>query len=447
MREMLIKIEPFSFVELSQVLIKKEVNQHATACICGIVEAEMTEDARHLLLSERTRVTIDVLDEEEKKERLFCGMVKEYQMEHRNFVDYLTLHLVDETYLMDVMPHTRVFQEEEKTYEDVFQIITKDYNSGGIITGTKARAKAPELLVQYQETDWEFAKRLAARCRSCLVPDTFTVGSRYFVRLPERETVTLPERTEYTIKGGRYPVYIVKSREVYDVGEELVLERMSLFVYKIKTEYRSGELWHEYSLLNDPEQIGSGMFNPNMAGVSLSGSVKKVCEDKVQIEITLDEYQTKIRRWFPYSTVYSSPDGTGWYCMPEKGDQIRLHFPDQREEQAYVISSVHLHTEHGRSNPDHKSLKNKYQKEVLFTPEKLVLTDNAGSFIEISDEEGILIQSDKMIRIHAKEQVTIASEDDNVTISAAEMLKLKQNETMIKLDEDIIFSGGEFRIQ
>jgi len=27
------------------------------------------------------------------------------------------------------------------------------------------------------------------------------------------------------------------------------------------------------------------------------------------------------------------------------------------------------------------------------------------------------------------------------------MLKLKQNETMIKLDEDIIFSGGEFRIQ
>lgn len=447
MREQLVKIEPFSFIELNQVLIEKEINQHATACICGIVESEMIENTRHLLLSEQTRVTVDALDDEGKKVRIFCGMVKDYQIEHRNFVCYLTLNLVDETYLMDLIPHTRVFQEPEKTYEDVFRIITKDYGLSGIIIGPKAQKQEPGLLVQYQETDWEFANRLAARCQSCLVPDTFTVGPRYFVRLPKRDSIILPEHTEYTIKGGKNRICIVKCREAYDIGEELILDGMVFFVYKIKTKYHLGELWHEYYLLNNPEQIGRSMFNSDIAGISLLGTVERIYEDKVQVEIALDEYKTKVRRWFHFSTVYSSPDGTGWYCMPEKGDQVRLHFPDQEERHAYVISAVHLHTEQGRFNPDHKSLKNKYKKEVLFTPEKLVLTDNAGSFIEISDDAGILIQSDKMIRIHAKEQIEIASDDDNVIISAAEMLKLKQNETMIKLDEDIIFSGGEFRIQ
>lgn len=34
--------------------------------------------------------------------------------------------------------------------------------------------------------------------------------------------------------------------------------------------------------------------------------------------------------------------GSGWYCMPEKGDEIRLYIRTVKEKHAYVISSVHL---------------------------------------------------------------------------------------------------------
>ena len=41
-----------------------------------------------------------------------------------------------------------------------------------------------------------------------------------------------------------------------------------------------------------------------------------------------------------HETVYSSPDGTGWYSMPEVGDTVRLYVPD-KEGRCLVTSSVH----------------------------------------------------------------------------------------------------------
>lgn len=62
---------------------------------------------------------------------------------------------------------------------------------------------------------------------------------------------------------------------------------------------------------------------------------------KIKLEIDQDSTASGAM-WFPYSTVYSSPDGSGWYVMPEAGDQIRLYFPDEREQHAFAASSVDL---------------------------------------------------------------------------------------------------------
>ncbi len=64
-----------------------------------------------------------------------------------------------------------------------------------------------------------------------------------------------------------------------------------------------------------------------------------------------------------------------WYCMPEKGDSVRLYFPNENEAEAYVNSSVNEQSSNSsaRSNPDEKSIKNKQGKEVLFQPDRLIL--------------------------------------------------------------------------
>ena len=91
--------------------------------------------------------------------------------------------------------------------------------------------------------------------------------------------------------------------------------------------------------------------------------------------------------------------------------------------------------------------KNKYNRQIRFTPERLLITNNAGSFIKISDDHGIWIERDKDIHIRDKGQMAVVSEEQDVTLLAENVLRLRQKETSIKLSEDIILSGGEFRLQ
>ena len=103
-------------------------------------------------------------------------------------------------------------------------------------------------------------------------------------------------------------------------------------------------------------------------GCSLKAKVTGVKEDRVQVRLMGDERGNQyITLWHPYATVYSTPDGTGWYCMPEIGDEVRLTIPGKEEKEAYVTSSVHLDTNNEeRKNPEEKLLKTKYQKEIRF---------------------------------------------------------------------------------
>ena len=69
--------------------------------------------------------------------------------------------------------------------------------------------------------------------------------------------------------------------------------------------------------------------NKKIIGASMKGNVTAVKKDTVKVVLMEDETGGWAgQKWFAYSTIYSSPDGTGWYCMPEKGDSVRLIFPE-----------------------------------------------------------------------------------------------------------------------
>ncbi len=454
MRETKVKIDPFGFVCLEDIEIDQKVNEHARAVVYGLLDSEHMDEYREMLLNDDLWVKIRIFGEGMEKD-FFCGIVKAYELHGKDSLYYLKLELVSGTYLMDQRQHIRVFQEEQKTYEKMYDVITKEYFQNGVVTSKGADRTVKDLVVQYKETDWEFAKRLAAKSGEFLIPEVLTMGTRYFTKFPKRETVVLPESERYK----RYKKRLVPdmersigalgftSREIHSMGDQVMVGGRAFCIFGIQSRLHQGELLHEYHLVLEEERFSNKKHGERIAGVSMLGTVKKVKRDMVFVELVEDEYRSRSYRWFPFSTVYSSQDGTGWYCMPEEGDQIRLHFPDPDERNAYVISAVHLPTESGRLNPDEKSFKNKYNKEIRFTPKGILITNNAGSFIEISDDHGIWIESDKDIRIRAKGQMTVASEDQDVTLSAENVLRIKQKETSIKLSEDIIVSGGEFRLQ
>ena len=134
--------------------------------------------------------------------------------------------------------------------------------------------------------------------------------------------------------------------------------------------------------------------------------------------------------------------------MPEIGDEVRLTIPGKEEKEAYVTSSVHLDTDNEeRKNPEEKVLKTKYQKEIRFTPDSLVITNNQGNRIELRDKEGIQIVSAGALSLEATKEVTLSSDSGSLLIAGASTVSLKQGGTSIQLEEGISFVGGELKVQ
>lgn len=66
------------------------------------------------------------------------------------------------TCLLDYEKKIQVFQDEAQTYKSIVKQITEQMEKVGIIYATKTREKHCNMVVQYEETSWEFLKRLAS---------------------------------------------------------------------------------------------------------------------------------------------------------------------------------------------------------------------------------------------------------------------------------------------
>ncbi|MFR3730685.1 contractile injection system protein, VgrG/Pvc8 family [Lacrimispora sp.] len=460
-----IHISHFDFLTLDRFEIDQAVGEHATAFISGCICDENKDDYKWKLL-EPIWVTVTAEEEGKGKRDLMTGIIAGFSLEPQFHATRLTLILKSGTFLMDSLVHFRSFQNTGMTYLDVLNVINQTYDKAGGKEKGELASVSVDFLLQYKETDWKFIRRIASRFGLTVTPAITTEGAFYYVGSANYDTYYLPETVGCSVskhvgsfmKQGSnglgslmeqdYLEYCIPSREVYNLWDRLTIGNEGGYVCRIHSEYRHGELTHTYILRPMNGMHTMQIVNESHAGRSFLGTVREVLADMVRVELTGDENTgQEITRWFPYSTGYSSPDGAGWYCMPEPGDKVRLQIPDHSEEHGYVISSVHMETGNDRKNPDHKSFKTKYGKELLFTPDSLELTNNQGMSIRIKDGEGIQIKSSKNISITSGGTMTLSSEDASLVIAGTERVDIRQGGAGLSIDKDITFTGGKFRIQ
>ena len=459
-----IHISHFDFVTLEKLEIERAVGAHATARIRGIIRDEDAEEYGYLV-QEKIWVKITAESGDGSMRILMTGVVAGFSLEKLPHDYALELVLKSGTYLMDGRTHFRSFQDSSLTYLDVMKMITGTYGESGI-TAEGSVGTAVDFLLQYQETDWQFIRRIASRFGLSVTPAAEREGVFFYVGNTYHDVHTLPEQVNFrtgksigtfmqhganglgTLKEEDYLEYQVSVREIYNLWDILRTGNWQGHVYRIHSEYRQGEMIHTYLVRPAAGLKAVQVFNECQQGCSFQAEVRAVMQDKVQVVLIDDENRgQKTGRWFPYSTGYSSPDGAGWYCMPEVGDRVRLQIPDHKEEHGYIISAVHMETGNDRKVPDHKSFKTRYGKELLFTPESLELTNNQGMSVKITDGKGIQVVSDKDISIIAGGDMTISSQDASLVIAGTESIDIRQGSAGLHMDDDIIFTGGKFRIQ
>ena len=169
----------------------------------------------------------------------------------------------------------------------------------------------------------------------------------------------------------------------------------------------------------------------------------------VKVSLDIDSNNTDSgERWFAYSTVYSSEDGTGWYCMPEIGDSIRLYFPNNVEKNAFVISSVNGESSNAskRSDPSIKSIGTKYGKEIVLKEDAVEIIGNGNLLMKLTDDGGIEVISNKKIILDAKESIAING-GKAISIEGKKGVDLLQSKANLKIKDDVVMKGGKVNIE
>lgn len=444
MRESQLRVKPFDILEILSYEATEMPNEHGKVSLRAAIKNDKEQE--YLSLAKKTSwVEISAEDGQGNETILFYGVLQRMKIEKEGNYSVMSIELASGTVLLEDQVHLRSFQKTGLTYRDLLEVCNEDYEDAGAIMTEGKGTSIPHLILQYRENNWFFIKRICALAGGLLVPSCTVKGVKYFFGMPRKNEKACFNTDCYSIEQQEIMSYVIESREIHRIGETASFLGRDYIIWKTSTKMRGSELYHTYYLSQETKKLvkEGDQYQEHIIGASLLGEVISVDGEKVKISILDDENKENSgSRWFSFSTVYSSSDGAGWYCMPEIGDKVRLYFPSANEGEGYVSSAVHEKEGDGiRTNPENKIWRNKYGKEIRLTPDCILITNNNGNSVELSDNRGIHIKSNGSINIKAANRLQITSENSGIEFTASNRISMQQGDSEIRMQDEISLKG------
>lgn len=449
MRAELLYVEGLDFININDYKNTIIPNQHGTVFIKGNIRKESRQDCL-----EKVGRLVKVLakTDENTTKLMFFGIIKGCDIQSNGDVHELSLEIVSQSITMEKKEHFRTFQKTSTSYDEILELIVKEYDKGAFINAAKKQGMVNGFSCQYRENDWEYIKRLAGNNEDVIYPDYMTEGVRFFIGVPNGRDVgeIKSEYYEFGTVEKEYlgipfedVTYKLVLRDIYDIGDNVNFNREKLKVISRKSRFEHNEIINEYLLAREGSLRGVPYDNERLSGAAVFGKVTGVENELVSVALDDDENDNVGQSLLSYATIYSSPDGGGWYCMPEIGDRVMVKFPDSKDSNAYVQNAVHVGAGNGRDNPKVKFFKNKEGKEIRLSPESIIITNNNGTSIELIDDDGVYIKSRGVLSIDANLEVDIESKSSSIKVISKDSIQLNQNGTQMELSDRATTRGSK----
>lgn len=389
---------------------------------------------------------------QELAEPLFRGVVQTVHIIKENSYYHIEVEAVSGTQKLDREQKSRSFQDIHMTYRTVVETVLQDTETAGVVFPT-AEADVPieKPLIQYEETDWEFIRRLASRLNIMLIPNFLTSNPVFYFGMKKgRQEAVFDEekyrmkmdRLYYTSGGaetgkrrGDYLYYLVEAEENYDIGCQCVYQDMPLFICKKEATMKKGQLCFIYCLGRVNLIRLEKYYNDKICGMTFPGVVLATEKELVKLHLYIDAQQDVNTAYF-YQWVPKT--GNLMYCMPELGSNVSLYMCDHDEQSAVVVDSIRVN---GRACPNMQAFNNrflttKYQKRFYTSPTGMgVISDtksDLGLHMQIDDYSGIRLESHKEIDIQADDQIDIQA--PSVSFTAPLQITLHQAAASLEIN-------------
>ena len=452
------------YYTLEDIFIHQKINEHTTIKVTAVVLEEAAMEYEQMLLDHQALRLVQKQGEEELV--LFGGMIQKLIVERKDGIYYIYVEGISLTKYIDVRKENASYQNENSTYKDVLNKALQKYHFSGIsyLWTEQSRSKpVGRFLLQFQETDWEFIKRVASIEHLGLIPNMTGRHTQFFIGLPKgREEKVVPpcqytirrplQKAEKEVRNGKvgniyqgdylqYTLHNITAQ--YELGDVVRFGKIQYIVVE-KTSVlkkKDGILWNTYVIQEKRRISFPRLYNHALRGNSLKGTVIDVKRNFTKLHLHIDKEGQEVETafWFPQPQYFTAGSDSGFCIMPERGDMMRLHFPTKDESEHYIICSDNgdfdklfscLNASKGGKEPQKVSgppLSNSnapYEK-YLTTPEGKGMLLNDGvvkyhttgdiSTIQMEDGKGIVISSEGNIEMLANNIVTSSTKQIHMT--------------------------------
>jgi len=463
-----LRISTYEVNFIKEMHIENCLNNHVTLNLTCILDDEMKENC---LQDTDEETPIEVFYEKDGSHfSLFNGLVTKIKISVINYVYTLFIEAKSFDYKMDIEKKKRDFQNINITTHELIDEVMKAYPSANYNINIP-NEPIGEFILQYNETDYEFLKRIVSRYNQSLISEMELKNIHLYLGTPEIHVEPKTKILDYSISKAvdeyndvknndvlevletDFVAYKIRTQEILNLGENFDLKSKQFYINKVVYTMEAGNLENIYELRPKGGLRSKRLCNMNVIGISINGSILEVQRDKVKVQLEIsNNLDPSTAYWFPYATVAASPDGGGWYCMPEVGEKIRLYCPTKEESKAFVVNAIDTHEaksgaeakEDRMSNPDNKSLKTDANKEVKFTPNGILIECDGGQASMNLNRDGTIdVIGQKNINIACAKNLSLRAENE-MTISAQKSVDIlcETGSSLIMNEGDEILATG-----
>lgn len=385
-----LSVSPFVVESIVEMKVEQSLNQHASMYLKGIIPKE-SGDSGVMDTDDSTVITVSDQDGV-----IFSGLVQDIRASFEGQVYYLEVWAVSFSIKADTDVISRSFQDAGMNYQQIGDLMAGENELS--MSMEASPLSIHNLLLQYQETNWEFLKRIASHNHSVLLPSVeepkfyfgipkgndkgsllsyrFSVGKnirRYRRHFGAGVDVSSEDSLEYIVHA---------DDSVLAIGDMVDYGGTALFVREARIHLADAVLTCRYVLCPENGLKVPAVSNPHITGLTLAGQVLEVNQDTVKVLLCVDESQDSATAYaFPYMTPYSAENHTGLYLMPETGDVVNIQFPTEDESLAVALSSYRQADSDKTGDPNVKYLRTPHDKEIKISEDEILITADRKSVV------------------------------------------------------------------
>ncbi|EKQ50971.1 RHS repeat-associated core domain-containing protein [Clostridium sp. Maddingley MBC34-26] len=384
-----LKIEtPYDAVQVEDINIIEHINDHAALELKLLIEEGKIFECINKNVSEE-KVTVIRIDEDTNEEmKLFVGKINSVTMFYEGELHIMKIQCISYTKDFDIKKNSRTFCNLDMTYQEVIQMVLKPYSNKAFTDNLTNGQTIGGFILQYEETEWEFLKRIASHFNGVLLSECTEEYGRFHFGIPKIDNQKEIELEDYEVVKDidnfnkrealgiednylqEYTTWDIVSSKKLKLGEQVTFNKVKCVVEKIHTEVYKEEIRTIYTLGIQRGLRSTYKVNHNIFGMSIPATVKDVKGNTMSVHFEIDpEYEVyENQKYFTYAI-----ESSAWYCMPEKESKVHIYFPTNDEKDAIAVHAVRAQGSEAKyagrtQNPDNKSFSNTTGSEMKLTP-------------------------------------------------------------------------------